>query len=166
MTRSVWAAFAMACATAAAVSADAPTTKVTGCVQNISAKGTSGPTEKGYLLTNVTTAVPDALSLAPVPTPETTVTGAPTGTSGTAASGMPASGTWVATTGISASPSASRAGSSYMLEGREAELKKEVGHKVEITGTLRPRPADAPKSEETHLQVDSIRVVASKCTSR
>ncbi len=165
MTRSVWAAVAMACA-AAAVSADAPTTTVTGCVQNISAKGTSGPTEKGYLLTNVTTAVPDALSLAPLPTRETSVTGAPTGTSGTAASGMPASGTWVATTGDNGSRSGSRAGASYKLEGREGELKKQVGHKVEITGTVWSRPADAPKSEATHLQVDSIRVVASKCTSR
>jgi hypothetical protein len=53
-----------------------------------------------------------------------------------------------------------------MLDGHQNELKAQVGHKVEVTGTLQPAQSPAPKGEESHLQVDAVRPVASKCTSK
>ena len=133
-------------ALAAASAGDGPEVTVAGCVQNYSAKGTVGTTERGYLLTNVTNEKSgDPLSPAPAPTEATTAPGTPTGTSGTAA----------------------RAGRSYRLEGHEDDLKDQVGHKVEVVGTvLALVDDDAPKGEEKHLQVASIRLLSSKCSSK
>ena len=52
MNRSVWIAAALACAASSAMTAagaDRGIT-VTGCVQNFSSTGASGPTERGFLL--------------------------------------------------------------------------------------------------------------------
>ena len=167
MDRRVWIVAALAAVGVSGLSAsDQEKITVTGCLQNFSAKGTVGTTEKGYLLT--TTGRPDdALALAPVPTPGTTAAGTPTGTSGTAGPGMPTSGTWAAS-GAGAPPPASKAGNSYLLDGPEKDLKAQVGHKVEVTGTLEPRDADSPPktSEDAHLQVASIRMLASNCSQR
>jgi hypothetical protein len=169
MNRSVWMAMALAAAVARCAAADeGQTITVTGCVQNFSAKGTVGTTAKGYLLTNATTGkTDDALALAPVPTQGTTAAGTPTGTSGTAAPGTPASGTSAATAGSAgAPPSASRMNNSFLLDGHDGELKEQVGRKVEITGMVRPRDADAPKGEEAHLVVSSIKMLSTSCSSR
>jgi hypothetical protein len=160
---------AMALAVAAApgtAATDGQPITVTGCVQNYSARGTAGTTEKGYLLTITTTGrTDDALALAPVPTQGTTAAGVPTGTSGTAAAGMPTSGT--AATGIGASqPPPSPASKSYLLDGPAAELKEHVGHKIEVVGTVQPREDEAPKADEPRLQVTSIRLVSSACSAK
>jgi hypothetical protein len=163
MDRNVWVAMSLAAALVAGISADdEKTITVTGCVQNFSAKGTVGTTERGYLLTNVTR--PDAV--APAQTQGATPAGTPTATSGTAAPGMPASGTSGQSATDGARPSESRANSSYKLEGQESELKHHVGHKVEVKGALEPRQGDEPKGEESRLQVSSIRMLSSKCSSR
>jgi hypothetical protein len=158
-------AAALAAAIVTGISADEgkPIT-VTGCVQNFSAKGTVGTTERGYLLTNATTADADAPASAPAQRPA--AAGTPTGTSGTAAGTIPPSGTSQPSGTDGAHPSTSRANSSYRLEGQDAELKNHVGHKVEVKGTLQPRQDDAPKGEEAHLQISSIKMLASSCTSR
>jgi hypothetical protein len=169
MNRNVWMAMALAAVAVSGMSANlGPTITVTGCVQNFSAKGTVGTTEKGYLLTNATiSSADDALALATVPTQGTTAAGTPTGTSGTAAAGMPTSATWVAATGTGAAqPPASRLNSSYLLDGHDGELKEHVGHKIEVTGTVQPREGDVLKTDESRLQVASIRLVSSTCSAK
>ena len=71
---------------------------------------------------------------------------------------------------------------SYMLEGRSGDLKPQVGHKVEVTGTL-SAPAEtatgsdsAPSSagvagaksmdRQQRLEVDAVRKVASDCLAK
>ena len=71
-------------------------------------------------------------------------------------------------------------GTSYVLDGHESDLKKHVGHRIEITGTASPKSDDATKSSETattttmskgdgsagaHLRVSSIRMIAADCSS-
>lgn len=145
-----WMAVALVWTSAAGVSADGDKTiTVSGCVQNFSAKGTAGTTEKGYLLTNVTSpSGGDAPSVAPAPT-QTTTAGTPTGRSATPAR-----------------PFSSRASLSYLLDGRGDELKNHVSHRVEVVGTLRSGGGDALKGGEAHLEVASIRLLASNCSSK
>lgn len=144
MTRTVCMAIALAAAAAYVAADDGPTITVTGCVQNFSAKGTVGTTERGYLLTNATTG---KNSEPPAPA---TGSATPPGTSGTA--------------GADQAPN--RATSSYLLGGREDELKDQVGHQVEVTGTVTPPDGGPAKTEERLLQVTAIRMVASKCSSK
>ena len=163
MKRMAWMAVALACAASVGVVArDERTITVTGCVQNFSSTGTSGTTERGYLLSK-TTMLRDSDAAMPAPGQGTTAMGTATGTSGIAAPGTPASGTWAAATGtLIVSPP--RGKSSYRLDGSEAELKSHVGHRVEITGTMEPRKAGAANSETERLQVASVRLVASECS--
>jgi hypothetical protein len=174
MNRSVWLVLILAATTASASSGDEKIITVTGCVQNFSAKGTVGTTEKGYLLTNATTGGADAVA---TPAPRSTAAtdaGAPAGASetaagasGTAAGPTPPSADGAATRGTGGTQTrSSRADSSYLLEGHESELKDHVGRKVEVTGTLQPRDQEASKTEELHLEVSSVRRVASSCTLR
>jgi len=132
---------------------------VTGCVQNFSSTDTSGVTQHGYLLSDAKI-VPDP-AVGPVGTSGATP-GVPTGTSGTAAPGMPASGTWPAT--ARSMLSTPRAKNAYRLEIGDRDLKDHVGHKVEITGIVQARKEGAPTNEEDHLQVASLRVLASQCS--
>jgi hypothetical protein len=164
MKRMVWIAAALACAASvSAVARDAEKVTVSGCVMNFSSTGTSGVTERGFLLSN-TTLVKAPSEGAPIPGPGqgTTVTGTPTGTSGTAAPGMPTSGTWAATTGTMMTRTP-RAKTSYRLDGSDAELKEQVGHQVEVEGTIES-VKDAPKSDTERLQVSAVRMIASDCS--
>jgi hypothetical protein len=77
---------------------------------------------------------------------------------------MPTSGTWAATTGAMMAP-ATRSKSSYRLDGGEVDLKAQVGHKVEVVGTIEPRHDGAPKGGDTeHLRVASVRMIAAGCS--
>jgi hypothetical protein len=60
----------------------------------------------------------------------------------------------------------------YVLDGPTTELSKHIGHKVEITGTLKPvtdtatsSPASAgARTAVPHLQVAGIKMVAASCS--
>jgi hypothetical protein len=183
MNRNVWMAAALACAASVGVAAQDKTAAqqnsdktitVSGCVQNISTSTASGSIEKGFLLANATTGdARDGSTPGPPPPPAPR----PTGTSGTAAAGMPESATWPATTGTVGGNPPPQA-TSYMLTGRDVELKEQVGKKVEITGTVMENAGAATGSSSTapatdkmashaqRLQVASLRVLASDCSSR
>jgi hypothetical protein len=164
MNRGVWiAATALAAASwvSAAGRADDKSIRVIGCVQNFSSTGTSGVTERGFLLSNPTPVqnTDDAMP-APGPARETSATGTPTGTSGTAAAGMPSSGT--SPTAAGRLPNTAK--KSYRLDGNEDELKAQVGHKVEISGTIAANNDGAANADTGHLQVATIKVLESSCT--
>lgn len=165
MNRVMWTAAALACAASVAVAArdDYKGVTVTGCVQNFSSADKDGVTDRGFLLSNPTLVQSPADGVAfPTPAGDTSATGMPTGTSGTAAPGMPTSGTWAATTGtMTAAPA--KAKSSYRLDGDEDTLKAQVGHKVEISGSIEPKPGDAPKSDPERLHVSKIKMLESNC---
>jgi len=144
MTRTVCIAIALAVASAYLAADDSPTITVTGCIQNFSAKGTVGTTERGYLLTNATT------GKAGEPSVPATRSATPTGTGGT----------------VGADQASNRAARSYLLDGRDGELKDQVGHQVEVTGTVTSPDGDPPRTDEQRLQVSAIRRVASKCSSK
>jgi len=78
-------------------------------------------------------------------------------------------------------------GTSYTLEGQETELKKHVGHKVEVTGTTGSASSTGTSTTGTSstatsggtgstsasssmggqtLHVTSVRMISSDCTSR
>jgi hypothetical protein len=171
MNGSMWIAIAFAATALSGQSSagqDGQTITVTGCLQNFSAKGTVGTTERGYLLTNIATDRADeAKRPASAPATEPAAGGSPTGTSGTATAGAPTSGTSAGSAGSDkVSTPAAKANLSYLLEGRDKELKDHVGHKVEVTGTLQSHPDEAAKTDEGHLQVASIRMLASNCSQR
>lgn len=165
MKRRLLAAAALACSAAVGVAArDDQPIMVRGCVQNFSSTGSSGTTERGYILSN-TEIVRDSSSGAPMPAPSqgTTAAGTPTGTSGTAAAGMPTSAAWAATSGaIFTSPA--RVKSSYRLDAAEVQLKEYVGRKVEITGSVERRGSGAAKGEAGRLHVASLRVISPECS--
>ena len=166
MKRMVAMAAAVACAASVTLAArDAEKITVTGCVMNFSSTGASGVTERGFLLSS-TAVVRDRFEGAPVPEPSqaTTAAGTPTGTSGTAAPGMPTSGTWAATTGTMMARAPRAKSSSYRLDGSDGDLKAQIGHKVEVVGTIEPRMDGAPKSDTERLRVTSVRMIASDCS--
>jgi len=89
-------------------------------------------------------------------------------------SGSPASGSSVGTTGTTGTAASAR-GTSYVLEGRDTELKSHVGHRIEVTGTIEPKsPAAAtatpgaasPHAMDDRLSVTSIKMVAADCTPK
>lgn len=165
MNRMVWIVAAIACAASLNVGArDAEKIAIAGCVMNFSSTGSSGVTERGFLLAN-TAVVKGNSEGAPIPQPSqaTTAAGTPTGTSGTAAPGMPTSGTWAATTGTIMAR-APRAKSSYRLDGADIDFKEHVGHKVEVVATIEPRKDGAAKGDTERLQVASVRMIASDCS--
>jgi hypothetical protein len=99
----------------------ANTVTVTGCLKSGEQSGTAGGTTSGTATSGSTSASRSGsarghfmlTNVQQGSSSTTGTTGTPSTTSGT-------SGT----------------ASSYMLEGRESELQKHVGHKVEITGTV------------------------------
>jgi hypothetical protein len=166
MHRGAWlvASMVVAAGCVVAVSAgsrdDLKAVTVTGCVQNFSSTGTSGVTERGFLLSNpMLVPAPGAAAPLPMPARDRTITGMPTGTSGTAAAGMPTSDTWAATTGTMPN----KAKTAYRLDGNDEELKAQVGHKVEIDGAIEPRQDSTPKSDAEHLRVVKIKMLESNC---
>jgi hypothetical protein len=160
MKRSAWMFIVMAAAASSALGSDGQdrqTITVTGCLQNFSTKGTVGTTERGYLLTNVGR---DGEGTPPAPGASRGSTDAGTaasarGTAGSAASGASGGG-----------QGASKANLSYLIEGEDKQLKDQVGHKVEVTGTLLPREDETAKTDEAHMRVDSIRMLASNCSQK
>ena len=163
MKRMVWVAATLACAASVTtVARDADKVTVSGCVMNFSSTGASGVTERGFLLSSATVVkAPSEGAPIAAPSQGTTVTGTPTGTSGTAAPGMPTSGTWAATNGTMMTRTA-RAKTSYRLDGADAELKEQVGRKIEVDGTIQSGK-NAPRNDTLRLQVSALRVIASDC---
>lgn len=64
----------------------------------------------------------------------------------------------------------------FVLDGAQSDLSKHVGHKVEVTGLL--KPATTPAASETavasgkapapavpHLQVSAVKMVAASCST-
>ena len=185
MNRNVWMAvafvYAAAAGTAAQTGASATpdrtaadkTITVTGCVQNVSSSAASGSTEKGFLLTNAMISGSSSTSAAatpgstegatrPSPTQAGTAAGTPTGTAG------------AATTPSASSSSSTAMGNSYVLNGRDSELKNHVGHKVEVTGTVDAKAdmkssSTAPASTmtaNTKLNVTSVKMISSDCSAK
>jgi hypothetical protein len=76
---------------------------------------------------------------------------------------MPTSGTWAATTGAMIAP-AMRAKSSYRLHGGDVDLKEQVGHKVEVVGTIEPRHDGTAKGDTERLRAASVRMIAADCS--
>ncbi len=149
MNRTVWMAAAFACATAVALSAQTPTPNdkkvtVTGCLQDGSATPGATSMSHGFILANAMTGT------ASTSTPPTSTTG----TTGTAATARPASHL------------------SYALDGSDTDLKKHVGHKIEVTGTVEPPtatpapPASAAASgmAPERLKVSSVRMISADCS--
>jgi hypothetical protein len=157
---------ALACVASAGLhaAADDKTITVSGCVQNFSSTDMSGTTERGFLLSDAKMVVDPAEGVAgSEPSHTTTTTGVPTGTSGTAAPGMPTSGTSTGTSGTMMTGARGKT-AAYRLDAAERELKEHVGHRVEVTGVVEPRKEGAPKSDADHLQVASVRMLASECS--
>jgi hypothetical protein len=156
MNRALWTAAAFACATAIGVAAQTPsatpssktddkTVTVTGCLEDSSAAPGGAVAKSGFILANATMG-----------------------------SGSPASGSSVGTTGTTGTAASAR-GTSYVLEGRDTELKSHVGHRIEVTGTIEPKsPAAAtatpgaasPHAMDDRLSVTSIKMVAADCTPK
>jgi hypothetical protein len=183
MKRTALMAAAIACATTFGALAQSPSTttassttddKITlsGCLQdNSHSSSTTASTstaststasgQSGYVL--ITGATPAA---------DTTATTAGSTTSSTTATG---------TSGRMPSSSA-RSGATYVLEGRDSELKNHIGHRVEVTGTIDNKGgSDTTSSAATTtsgsastrmsdsaktLKVASIRMLGSDCSSK
>jgi hypothetical protein len=65
------------------------------------------------------------------------------------------------------SSSAATAAASYRLDADDKKLAEHVGQKVEITGTVADRSADANASkggDMPRLKVDSVKMIAATCT--
>lgn len=56
-----------------------------------------------------------------------------------------------------------RAKTSYRLDGGDAELKEQVGRKIEVDGTIQSGK-NAPRNDTLRLQVSALRVIASDCS--
>jgi|KBSMisStaDraftv2_1062788.scaffolds.fasta_scaffold1402568_1 hypothetical protein len=161
MKRAILMAAAFACATAVSTAAQTPspsasktddkTVTVTGCLQDASATPAGSPAAAGFILANAT--------IGSGATPSSSSTVGTTGTAGTAASAR---------------------GTSYVLQGHDADLKSHVGHKIEVTGTVEPKsrtgaspdpaaaapgaPASSMASER--LTVSSVKMIAAECTAK
>ena len=164
MNRSMWMAAAIACVATASLAAqhdtkgEGKTITLSGCVQNYSTANSKAPAERGFLLANATTNdVTPPPAMTPPGSTEGLIGPPPPATSATAAGGtvpMP-----VATSGTATSSSRSK--TSYLLTGHDAELKEDVGKKIEVKGTIEPA------SETTQrLEVTSLKVIASDCSSK
>lgn len=184
MKRTVWMAAAIACATTLSVAAQTPSTTtsrstdnpadkiiVTGCLQDSSrssagATSTASTTSGSYILTNATMGSGSSSS--------TTAT-----TAGTTAA--PTTAGTTGTTSTTTAGSAARPETSYVLDGRESDLKNHVGHRIEVSGTLESsdKAASSPTSTTTsgsassrmdtsakRLQVSSVRMIAAECSSK
>jgi len=154
MNRATWMATAFACATAIGVAAQTPS------------GATSSKTDDKTV--TVTGCLEDA-SAAPAGTAPKSGFVLANATMGSGST----SGSTVGTTGTTA---ATARGTSYVLEGRDAELKSHVGHKIEVTGTIEPKSrmdpaaatpgAAAARPSDDRLTVTSIKMVAAECTPK
>jgi hypothetical protein len=152
---------------------------VTGCVQNNGAKG-SATMDGGYMLTNTVTGNASRFrrsspGSAGPPDRDDTVLAAGAGSSGTAAPSPSAPA-------VDDADERSHRSPSYMLDGRDNELRNYIDHKVEVTGTLEDhidQPGDSNAtptrgSQTTHgrntglqwLHVASVKTISSGCTAR
>jgi|SRR5262245_2395384 len=113
-----------------------------------------------------------------------------TATSSTASSSMSASyilanatmgpsspGTTTGTTGTTSSTASSSAGKTYNLMGSDSDLKKHVGHKVEVTGKLESSSSESPtattgaasrdpNANAPKLQVSSVKMISADCSAK
>jgi hypothetical protein len=88
-----------------------------------------------------------------------------TGSTGSTATGSTSSGT-AGTTGGSMSEGA---GSTYTLEGSTGDLRKHVGHEVEVTGKLDTKASGSSTATATtgqRLNVKSVKMISSSCSSK
>jgi hypothetical protein len=152
------AVFACAAATSAAAQTPSPTTSktddktvtVTGCLQDASASPAGSTATAGFILANATMG----------------------------SGSMPSSSSTVGTTGT-AGTAASARGTSYALEGHDADLKSHVGHRIEVTGTVEPKsktgssadpaaaaPGSPASAASDRLMVSSVKMIAAECTAR
>jgi hypothetical protein len=158
MNRAIWMATAFSCATAIGAAAQTPsattsskmddkTVTVTGCLEDASSAPTGTAPKTGFVLANATMGSGST----------STTSGSTVGTTGT--------------TGSAAH------GTSYVLEGRDTELKSHVGHRIEVTGTIEPKSRMDPATTATpgaaaahpsddRLNVTSIKMVAAECTPK
>ena len=182
MKRTAWMAAAIACATTLSVAAQTPSTTtsratdnpadkitVTGCLQEPSRSSagttsTASTTSSSYILANATMGSASSSS-----------------TTGTTA-GTTAAPTTAGTTGTTTAGSTARSEASYLLDGRESDLKNHVGHRVEVSGTLESSDkaaASSPTSTTTsgsassrmdtssqRLKVSSVRMISAECSSK
>jgi hypothetical protein len=160
MNRTMLMAAAFACVTAGvAAQTPSPTTSktddktvtVTGCLQDASATPAGSTATAGFILANATMG----------------------------GGSMPSPGSTVGTTGTTGTTASAR-GTSYALEGHDADLKSHVGHKIEVTGTIEPKSkasaspdpaAAAPGSPASsmaadRLTVSSVKMIAAECTAK
>ena len=187
MKQNVWMSAAILCATSACATAGVgqsgnktpKTITVTGCVQNDGAKG-SATMDGGYMLTNTVTGNASGFrrsspGSAGPPDRDDVVLAAGAGSSGTAAP-APAAPT------ANADAETSHRSASYMLNGRDNELRNYIDHKVEVTGTLEDHvdePGDVNStptrgSQMTHgrntglqwLHVASVKLISSGCSAK
>ena len=143
---------------------------VTGCVQNEASPSSSAAASGGFVLSNAIVANA-AGRVAPSP-------GSATGTTGTAGAAAKTAGT----TGTAGSASKTHTGMSYVLDGRDSELKNHLGHQIEVTGTLEARndaiasagsTSSAPSATPTwsvngaqHLRVTAVRMISAGCAAK
>jgi hypothetical protein len=185
MKRTVWMAAAIACATTLSVAAQTPSTTtsrtmdkpadaitVTGCLQEGSrsstgATSTASTTSGSYILANATMGSGSSSSTAGT-TAGTTAAPTTAGTTGT--------------TGTTTAGSTARPDASYVLDGRESDLKNHVGHRIEVSGTLESADkaaASSPTATTTsgsassrmdtssqRLKVSSVRMIAAECSAK
>ena len=166
MNRAIWMATAFACATAVVAAqtpsttpsrADDKTVTVTGCLEAASTATSTtaaGATaSSGFILANAMSSASTSASSSSAA--GTTATAGTTGTTGTVARGT-----------------------SYVLEGHDADLKSHVGHKIEVTGTVEPKSKAGAAAEPTpgvavsramdsdRLMVSSVKMIAAECTAK
>ena len=138
---------------------------VTGCLQSgSSSSAAAGNTMGSYVLM---TSVMSGSS-------------ATAGTSGTTAAGTPATAGTAGTTEsgtMTGSGKMAHPGASYMLDGKDSELKNHVGHRIEVTGSVAGSMSDmnhgidAAASGKTAnanqtLKVASIKMISADCSAK
>lgn len=121
------------------------------------------------------------------PASDSTTTAGTTGssTAGSAAAGTAGTtgGTTAGSTDASTARSNARMGASWMLDGRDSELKNHVGHRIEVTGTAVNNATRSNTSDPTAtttsgsastgmsdtartLRVSSIKMIAADCSAK
>ncbi len=185
MKRNVCLSAAILCITSACAAVTghnaSKTITVTGCVQNKGAMS-SATMDGGYMLTNTVTG--NAAGARPSspgsigPTPHDDAPGA----DGTGSSGTAAQNPSDASSASNDKEMAHHRSPSYMLDGRDSELRNYIDKRVEITGTLEThvdvagdsnaiptRGSVVPHGRNTGLQwlrVASAKVISSGCSAK
>lgn len=182
MKRTMCMAAAFLCAAAMSASAQTPTTAttstsmdkssdkitVTGCLTG-GAESSSTTASSSTASSGMSSYV---LTTTPMTSSDTTA-----GTSGSTTAGT------TATTGTTDSAKMAHPSMSYMLDGRDAELKAHVGHRIEVMGTVAKGMdhGDAPAATSTTtsgsasdrmsgghqmLKVSSVRMISANCSAK